>query len=104
METHLKELLTEIESLFKQWKPDPCSVCTGDGKPLSGGLCICDGEGTIYGELKGLRLALYDLDKQRIPIAEVRDILKEASGIDGDWLLRNFYAILKEHGYEVSDD
>ena len=37
-----------------------CNVCIGEKTPN----CICDGDGTIYGENTGLRKELYRLSKE----------------------------------------
>ena len=40
-----------------------CSVCAGQGKPISGKPCVCGGTGTIYGELQGIRRELIKADR-----------------------------------------
>ena len=37
-----------------------CSVCAGEGKPISGGFCICSGKGTQEAEMHGLRTELFE--------------------------------------------
>ncbi len=55
----ISKLLNYIEELEK---PTPCSVCLG--KPINDKPCICNGIGTIQGEVDGLRQELFELDKE----------------------------------------
>lgn len=52
-----KRLRDQIEGLLH----DPCDVCTGEGTPLSGGKCICDGTGKGTDEKVGLRTEIHRL-------------------------------------------
>ena len=45
----------EIDRLRRERK---CSVCAGDGVPVSGGKCICGGSGLESDEISGLRREL----------------------------------------------
>ncbi len=42
-----------------------CSVCAGQGKPVSGKKCICGGAGTQTAEMQGLRNYIFSLEPER---------------------------------------
>lgn len=42
-----------------------CSVCAGEGEPISGRPCICGGHGTLHHEAIGLRLRLIEVQAER---------------------------------------
>ncbi len=49
--------------LAEAQRPIPCGVC--GGRPLASGRpCICGGHGTEQAEMHGLRVALFDAEKE----------------------------------------
>lgn len=53
---------------------DPCSVCGGTGKPVSGLRCICGGKGTQAAEVDGLRQRIFDLERALKPFADLAKV------------------------------
>lgn len=49
-----------------------CSVCLGRPLP-DGGKCICDGVGTIHGELHGFRVRVLSLEDELYAVTRQRD-------------------------------
>ena len=70
----IAELETEVARLKV---PDLCSVCCGQPLP-SGRKCICDGGGTAFAEMHGLRVGLMAAEAK---VARVEEILTESDNV-----------------------
>lgn len=81
-------MFSRVATLLEQ-SPDPCSVCAGTGKPVSGGDCICGGNGTIHGELDGLR-------QECLRRREQSPGEKDETGCDDEAILRLVMALKRE--------
>lgn len=64
---------------------DPCSVCGGEGKPVSGGMCICRGSGTMVAELEGMRGLLFEITKEKIEYANTISKIKGVIAMAEEW-------------------
>ena len=65
-------------------KPDPCSVCAGTGKPVSGLPCICSGRGSQAAEMEGLRQQVAELEEALAREAAEANNLRELLGLTTD--------------------
>ena len=79
--------------------PDVCSVCAGEGAPVSGRPCICGGAGTAGAEMLGLRRSLLAAEAREERMAS-ENIATIKAIKDGVRSLREYAAEL-ENGLRI---